>query len=183
MYPVAVDFQWNACRLCVLHGHFFFPHTAHLLSQKMIGSMLTRPLQLARAQYYLAFGVIVLSWALGASVTIPIHRTNSTNILHPNGTLDYVNLGLHVRYVQNRYCMAQQRHHLCRRPFSTLDRRYRGEVSLEVSGLGGAPTIPIFVGGQVLSVVFDTVRHRRSRIGVMKLHSARFIYNRRLNCR
>ncbi|KAL9940876.1 hypothetical protein V8E36_000364 [Tilletia maclaganii] len=94
---------------------------------------------------------------LSLSATIPLRQTNASAWLHPNGTLNHMSLDFQIHHIQHRYCLAQQNHHLCRQGFSSLYKRRTGQVSMNTRILGGAPTIPISIGGQALTVGFDTV--------------------------
>ncbi|KAL9937445.1 hypothetical protein V8E36_003854, partial [Tilletia maclaganii] len=105
-------------------------------------------------------GAFLLSWTRAFSVTVHLHQSNTSTLLHPNGTLNDAGLGQHIRHIQHRYCLAQRKHHSCRETPSPLYNRDNGRVSIDMgAALGAPPTIPVSVGGQTLSVVFDTVRY------------------------
>ncbi|KAL9933360.1 hypothetical protein V8E36_007536 [Tilletia maclaganii] len=110
-------------------------------------------------------GALLLSWTWGLSGTVRLHQGNISTLLHPNGTLNDAGLSQHIRHIQHRYCLAQQKHHSCRKTPSSLHNRDNNQVLIGTEALGAPPTIPISVGGQNLLVVFDTVRYYYNSIG------------------
>ncbi|KAL9939991.1 hypothetical protein V8E36_000696 [Tilletia maclaganii] len=102
------------------------------------------------------FCALLLSRTSAISVTVPLHLANISTLLHPNSTLSHAAVDNHIRHIQHRHCLAQRESHYCRQIISSLYRRHKDQVRVDVRELGGPPVIPIFVGGQALLVVFDT---------------------------
>ncbi|KAL9933874.1 hypothetical protein V8E36_007532 [Tilletia maclaganii] len=101
-------------------------------------------------------GAWLVARALGVSEKIALHQVNTSALLYPNGTLDYAKVKSQIRHIQHRHCLAQQKHHSCRRMFPSLYKRYHSQEAMEQSGLAGAPTIPVNIGNQALMLMFDT---------------------------
>ncbi|KAL9935594.1 hypothetical protein V8E36_005171 [Tilletia maclaganii] len=101
-------------------------------------------------------GACLVACAFGVSEIIALHQVNTSVLLYPNGTLDYAKVEYQIRHIQHRHCLAQQKHCSCRREFPSLYKRRNGQVPMESSGLGGAPTIPVYIGDQALMLMFDT---------------------------
>ncbi|KAL9937563.1 hypothetical protein V8E36_003972 [Tilletia maclaganii] len=118
--------------------------------------------QLRILPYSFAIGAFLFCWTQGLAVTVHLHQANISTLLHSNGTLNDAGLSRHIRHIQHRYCLAQHKHHYCGETPSSLYNRDNGQVSINTGPLEALPTIPISVGGQAFSVVFDTIycRHR-----------------------
>ncbi|KAL9939865.1 hypothetical protein V8E36_001682 [Tilletia maclaganii] len=97
--------------------------------------------------------VLVTSRSLSFSVTLPLHQANISNFLYYNGSLNHSGLELHVRHIQHRHRLAQ---HVGGQQESISSKRSYGQVLFQEGVLGTVPTIPITVGGQALSMIFDT---------------------------
>ncbi|KAL9939862.1 hypothetical protein V8E36_001679 [Tilletia maclaganii] len=113
-------------------------------------------LGLKKFHCFFIVGLIVVLRSSVLSVTVPLHRLNNSGLLHPNGSLYHVGLDFHIQHIKHRYCLRQQTQRMCRRKYPALSRRINGQVSLDLSGLGAAPMVSIQIGGQALSVTFDT---------------------------
>ncbi|KAL9937110.1 hypothetical protein V8E36_004345 [Tilletia maclaganii] len=104
-----------------------------------------------------AIGVFLWSWTRAFSVTVHLRQANISTLLHPNGTLNDASLSRHIRHIKHRYCLVQPKHNSCQEATSSLYNRDHGQVSIATGILDEPPTIPVSVGGQTLSVIFDTV--------------------------
>ncbi|KAL9932612.1 hypothetical protein V8E36_008729 [Tilletia maclaganii] len=98
----------------------------------------------------------LVDWTFGVSEMIALHQVNTSASLYPNGTLDYAKVRSQIRHIQHRHCLAQQKHCFCRRMFPSLYKRHNGQEAMEPIGLGGAPTIPVYIGDQALMLMLET---------------------------
>ncbi|KAL9935596.1 hypothetical protein V8E36_005173 [Tilletia maclaganii] len=90
------------------------------------------------------------------SLTISLQQANHSVFFHANGSLDAVHFAGHTRYIRFSYCLTQQQSHPCRQELLSLYKRESGQLTFQQGALGATPTLTIAVGGQSLSVIFDT---------------------------